>query len=72
MKQLSFEKLLDYIRPDLEVDAKMSQAKGAQAKVKKHDNFNYFASQCCIQIEMAFGLMVNKWGILNRPLPMRL
>jgi DDE superfamily endonuclease len=45
---------------------------GAQAKVKKHDNFNYFASQCRIRIEMAFGLMVNKWGILNRPLSMRL
>jgi DDE superfamily endonuclease len=45
---------------------------GAQAKIKKHDNFNYFASQCHIQIEMAFGLMVKKWGILNRPLSRRL
>jgi hypothetical protein len=41
-------------------------------KVKKHDNFNYFASQCRIRIEMAFGLMVNTWGILNQPLLMRL
>jgi hypothetical protein len=43
---------------------------GAQAKVKKHDEFNYFASQ--IQIEMAFGLMVKKWSILNWPLSLKL
>jgi DDE superfamily endonuclease len=45
---------------------------GAQAKVKKHDDFNYFASQCRIRIEMAFGLMVKKWGILNKPLSLKL
>jgi DDE superfamily endonuclease len=45
---------------------------GAQAKVKNHDDLNYFARQCCIQIEMAFGLMVKKWSILNWPLSLKL
>jgi DDE superfamily endonuclease len=34
---------------------------------KRNDNFNFFASQLRIRIEMAFGLMVKKWGILSRP-----
>jgi DDE superfamily endonuclease len=33
----------------------------------KYDNFNYFASQLRIRIEMAFGMMSMKWGILNHP-----
>ena len=33
-----------------------------------NDNFNYYASQLRIRIEMAFGLMTRKWGILQRPL----
>jgi DDE superfamily endonuclease len=33
-----------------------------------NDNFNYFASQLRIRIEMAFGLMTRKWGILQKPL----
>lgn len=33
----------------------------------KYDNFNYYASQCRIRIEMAFGLMTKKWSILQRP-----
>jgi hypothetical protein len=33
-----------------------------------NDNFNYFASQLRIRIEMAFGLMSRKWGILQKPL----
>ena len=41
---------------------------GEQAKIEKHDNYNFFASQLRIRIEMAFGLMVKKWGILQRPL----
>ncbi len=41
---------------------------GAQATVVRHDNFNFFASQLRIRIEMAFGLMVKKWGILQRPI----
>ena len=31
---------------------------------QQNDNINLFASQLCIQIEMAFGLMVKKWEIL--------
>jgi DDE superfamily endonuclease len=34
----------------------------------KYDNFNFFASQCRIRVEMAFGMMQSKWGILQRPL----
>jgi hypothetical protein len=41
---------------------------GAQALIARNDNFNFFASQLRIRIEMAFGLMVKKWGILQRPL----
>ena len=33
-----------------------------------NDNFNFFASQLRIRIEMSFGLMTRKWGILQRPL----
>jgi hypothetical protein len=33
-----------------------------------NDHFNFFASQLRIRIEMAFGLMTKKWGILQRPL----
>lgn len=36
------------------------------AKRKENDNFNFYASQLRIRIEMAFGMMVKKWGILNR------
>ena len=32
-----------------------------------HDNFNYFASQLCICIEMAFRLMQMKWCYLLQP-----
>lgn len=41
---------------------------GEQANVKDNDNFNFFASQLRIRIEMAFGLMTRKWGILQSPL----
>jgi hypothetical protein len=41
---------------------------GAEKLVPKYDNFNFFASQCRIRIEMAFGMMQGKWGILQRPL----
>jgi DDE superfamily endonuclease len=33
----------------------------------RYDNFNYYASQVRIRIEMAFGMMSMKWGILNHP-----
>ena len=35
---------------------------GNLALQKDNDNFNYFASQLRIRIEMAFGLMTRKWG----------
>lgn len=41
---------------------------GELALLPEHDNFNYYASQLRIRIEMAFGLMTRKWGILQRPL----
>jgi hypothetical protein len=41
---------------------------GVSRSIPLYDNFNYYASQCRIRIEMAFGLMTMKWGILARPL----
>jgi hypothetical protein len=40
---------------------------GDAAKKCENDNFNYYASQLRIRIEMAFGLMQQKWGILWKP-----
>ena len=40
----------------------------AERLIPKYDNFSYYASQCRIRIEMAFGIIVKKWGILSRPL----
>jgi DDE superfamily endonuclease len=31
----------------------------------KYDNFNFYASQLRIRVEMAFGIMQSKWGILQ-------
>ena len=45
---------------------------GASALDPLHDNWNFYASQCRIRIEMAFGLMKQKWGILNSLLKIRL
>ena len=42
------------------------------ALLKDNDNFNFFASQLRIRIEMAFGMMTRKWGILQRPLSIAL
>jgi hypothetical protein len=41
---------------------------GADKLTTKYDNFNFFASQCRIRVEMAFGMMQSKWGILQRPI----
>jgi DDE superfamily endonuclease len=41
---------------------------GITKQQKKYDNFNYYASQVRIRVEMAFGMMNMKWGILNHPL----
>jgi hypothetical protein len=45
---------------------------GQSATVPNNSHFNFYASQCRIRIEMAFGLMVQKWGILKRPITCRL
>jgi hypothetical protein len=42
-----------------------------KATTARNDDFNYYASQLRIRIEMAFGLMVKKWGILTRPLTVK-
>ena len=39
-----------------------------QAVNERYDNFNFYASQLCIHIEMAFGVMVKRWGLLQRPI----
>lgn len=36
------------------------------------DSYNFYLSQCRIRIEMAFGLLVNKWRIPKRPLCVQL
>ena len=42
---------------------------GGNLAIKRdNNNFNYFTSQLRIHIEMAFGLMMRKWGILQHPL----
>jgi DDE superfamily endonuclease len=46
--------------------------RGENAKNERNDNFNFYASQLRIRIEMAFGLMVKKWGILSRPLTIKM
>ena len=46
--------------------------RGESAKTARNDNFNFFASQLRIRIEMAFGLMVKKWGILSGPLEIKI
>ena len=45
---------------------------GSQADVKENDTFNFYLSQVRIRIEMAFGLLVNRFRILKRPLEMSL
>jgi hypothetical protein len=36
-------------------------------KTKAHSDYNFYLSQLRIRIEMAFGLLVNKWQIFKRP-----
>jgi hypothetical protein len=45
---------------------------GDAAKHQKYDNWNYYGSQCRIRIEMAFGMLSQKWGILQRPMRVRI
>jgi hypothetical protein len=46
--------------------------RGSQAKYHKNDNFNFYASQLQIRIEMLFELMVKKWGVLGCPVSVKL
>ncbi len=45
---------------------------GSQREDPLNDAFNFFLSQLRIRIEMAFGLLQTKWGVLNRPLQVNL
>ena len=36
------------------------------------DAFNFFHSQVRINIECAFGMLVHRWGILRKPIPMNI
>ena len=40
---------------------------GRLGKIKRYSDYNYYASQCRIRIEMSFGLLKSKWLILNSP-----
>ena len=37
-----------------------------------NDNANFYFSQCRIRSEMAFGMMTNRFGVLQRLLPVKL
>ena len=39
-----------------------------QVARERYDNYNYYASQLSICIEMALSLMVKRWSILQRPI----
>jgi hypothetical protein len=41
---------------------------GADRNVADNDNCNFYISQVRIRVEMAFGMMLNKFGILRSPL----
>ena len=44
---------------------------GVHALDPENDNFNFYGSQCRIRVEMAFGMMSQKWGILKRPMSVK-
>ena len=45
---------------------------GALAKIPSNNNFNFYASQRRICSKMAFGVMIQKWGIHQKPLTCKL
>ena len=45
---------------------------GALAKIPSNNNFNFYASQRRIRSKMAFGVMIQKWGIHQKPLTCKL
>ena len=44
--------------------------KGAQAGPK--DAYNFYHSQLRINIECAFGMLVHRWGVLRKPIPVNI
>ena len=42
--------------------------RSVQAARERYDNYDFYAIQLHILIEMAFGLMVKRWSILQRPI----
>ena len=46
----------------------ISPYSGPKRFLEKCDNFNFYLSQLCIRIEMAFGLLVTKWRIFHTPI----
>jgi DDE superfamily endonuclease len=45
---------------------------GEQKNEPKKDSYNFYLSQLRMRIEMAFGLLVNKWRIFKHPLQVKL
>ena len=45
---------------------------GVNRTVPDCDNYNFYASQLRIRVEMSFGMMQMKWGILWKPLKVSL
>jgi hypothetical protein len=45
---------------------------GGEKKRRDNDVFNFHLSQLRIKIEQSFGLMVNKWRVLKKPIELRL
>jgi DDE superfamily endonuclease len=44
---------------------------GKNRKNATKDTYNYYVSQLCTRIEMAFGLLTTKWRILRQPLQVK-
>ena len=81
IKETAFPRMLDKIPEGFVIigdaayesnERLVSMYHGAERLDPKNDNFNYYASQCRIRIEMAFGLMQMKFGILWRPLRVKI
>lgn len=45
---------------------------GSQKENVWNDSFNFYLSQVRIKIEQTFGIFLNRWGLFQRPLGMRL
>ena len=53
-------------------DVMLVPCTGSQLEDQGKDAFNFFLSQQCIRIDMAFGLLQTKLCVLNRPLQVNL